>query len=638
MLRKLVALSLVTLLVIMSIGFAFADTAYVVKSGDVLWKIAKQYNTTYQALAEYNKIADPHLIFPNQVVKIPDGKAAGSIGSDKPTQPDKSEEPSISADTAIIGNIYTVDKNNSVAQALAIKDGRFIYVGDEKGVKPFIGKSTEVIKTDSGMVMPSFTDGHAHGHEGGVGFLFQADLYGLESIEEYILAVEEFIAEHPEMDFIRGQGWRNGYFPPGGPTAAILDKIDTDLPIALISEDHHSYWLNSKALEMLGPGKDIKDVAGGVVERDAKGNLTGTFRELASDYVEAILPMYTVEQYKEAILFYQEWMVEYGITAYWEPMVNLDGGTNLIQAYNELDEAGDLLIRVYGGYMVLDEPGYLEEVDVAKKLIESTAGGDFEVDAIKILVDGVVEGGTAYLLEDYAHQPGFRSAPLWDQERLNQMFAKADALGITVHTHAIGDAATKMTVDACEYAYKKNGDMGNRHAITHLQVVDPADIKRMADLNMVASVNTYWFAKEPGYFYELEVPFLGEERANRDYPLKSFFDLGIVAAGASDFPVTIPPMPLWGIQTGVTRMNPEGDPATLQNPTERATLEQMIAAFTINCAYQLFREKEFGSIEVGKSADLIILDQNITKIDPVKIGEAEVLRTFLKGKTVFETK
>lgn len=210
-------------------------------------------------------------------------------------------------------------------------------------------------------------------------------------------------------------------------------------------------------------------------------------------------------------------MVEYGITAYWEPMVNLDGGPNLIKAYNELEK-------------------------------------------------------------DYANQPGFRSGPLWDQQRLNQLFAKADALGITIHTHAIGDAAIKMTVDACE------------------------------------------------------------ERANKQYPLKSFFDLGIVAAGASDFPVTVPPMPLWGIQTGVTRMNPEGNPSTLQNPSERATIEQMISAYTINGAYQLFKEKEFGSIKVGKSADLVILDQNLLKIDPVKIGKTEVLQTFLKGKTIFESK
>ena len=195
-----------------------------------------------------------------------------------------------------------------------------------------------------------------------------------------------------------------------------------------------------------------------------------------------------------------------------------------------------------------------------------------------------------------------------------------------------------MTIDACEYAFEQNGDRGNRHAITHLQVVDPADIKRMTDLKMVASANAYWFCKEPGYFYELEVPYLGEARANKEYPMKSFFDAGIYVATASDFPVTIPAMPLAAIQTGVTRCDRYSDPETLQNPDERVTVAQMIASTTYNCAYQYFMEEEFGSIEVGKSADLVILDQNLFDIDPVKIGEVTVLRTFLKGDTVFAAK
>lgn len=539
------------------------------------------------------------------------------------------------ADTVIMGTIYTVDGEESVASALAIKDGRYVYVGDEEGVQAFIGDTTEVITLEEELAMPSFTDGHAHGHEGGVGYLFQANLYEATSVEEYVAIVEQFIKDHPDLTFIRGAGWINGYCPPGGPTTAMLDAIDTDLPIALVSGDHHSYWANSKALELAGVDANTPEVPGGVIERDAKGNPTGTFRELAQDLITSIIPNYTVEEYKAGILAYQEEVASYGITAYWEPMVNLDGTPNLLRAYNELDEEGKLLIRVYGGYMILDGQNALNEVDVCKGIIDSSAGGDFEVNAIKILVDGVVEGKTAYLLDDYADTPGFRGEALWEQDSLNKMFAKADSLGVTVHTHAIGDAAVRMTVDACEYAYEQNGDMGNRHAITHLQVVDPADIKRMADLNMVASANAYWFCKEPGYFYELETPYLGADRANKEYPMKSFFDAGIYVATASDFPVTIPSMPLGAIQTGVTRCDRFGDPETLQNPEERVTVAQMIASTTINCAYQLFMEEEFGSIEVGKSADLIILDRNLLEIDPFEIGETTVLRTFLKGNTIF---
>jgi len=308
----------------------------------------------------------------------------------------------------------------------------------------------------------------------------------------------------------------------------------------------------------------------------------------------------------------------------------------LLQAYKELDEEGDLLIRAYGGYMILAGENALEEVDACKEVIEENAGGDFTVNSIKILADGVVEGKTAYLLEDYADTPGYKGEPLWQQDQLNEMFAKADSIGITVHSHAIGDAAVRMVIDACEYANTQNGDKGNRHAITHLQVVEPSDIVRMAELKMIASVDTYWFCKEPGYFYELEMPYLGEEKANREYPMKSFFDAGITVATASDFPVTVPSMPLAAIQTGVTRCDRFGDPTTLQNPAERVSVEQMIESCTINVAYQLFEEELYGSIEMGKSADLIILDQNILEIDPLKIGSTEVLRTLLKGETIFK--
>jgi predicted amidohydrolase YtcJ len=193
-----------------------------------------------------------------------------------------------------------------------------------------------------------------------------------------------------------------------------------------------------------------------------------------------------------------------------------------------------------------------------------------------------------------------------------------------------------MIIDACEYAHDQNGDKDNRHAITHLQLIHPQDIARMAELNIIASVQPYWHYKEEGLFYEIEIPYLGEERANRTYPMKSFFDAGIVVSASSDYPVSQPPKPLRAIQIGVTRCAESGDPDTIKNPDERVTVNQMIAAFTINGAYQLFGEDVYGSIEVGKNADLIILDQNILEIDPVKIGSVNVLQTLLAGETIYK--
>ncbi len=542
------------------------------------------------------------------------------------------------ADVVVKGNLYTGNEDAPWAEAAVIKDGTYTYVGDAAGAEDYIGDDTKVIETGDGMAMPSFMESHAHGHQGGVGNLFEVNLYEDTSMEEYQKTIRTFVKEHPDMEFINGAGWINGYCPEGGPTAGLLDEACKDIPVVLVSGDHHSYWLNSKALEMTGVTKDTKDVSGGVIERDKDGNPTGTFREKADSLVTKIIPEYTVEQYKQGILNYQNEAKSYGITAYLEPMVNLAGGPNLLEAYNQLDEDGELLLRVYGGYQILATNDPMGELEKAAKLAEESKGGDFELTTVKFLVDGVVEGKTAYLLDGYADDPDYKGEVLWEQEDLNKACAKADELGLQLHTHAIGDGAVQMTVDAYDYVEKTNGEKDRRTAITHLQVVKDQDIKRMADLKVIAAANPYWFYKEPGYFEELELPYLGKERANNEYPMKAFFDAGITVTCASDYPVTMPAKPLEAIQAGVTRCNMEGDKATLLGADQKVTVEQMIKAATINGAYEYFAEDTYGTIEEGKSADLILLEQDITKVDPVTIHSTKVLKTLLKGKTIYEEK
>lgn len=543
------------------------------------------------------------------------------------------------ADTVVLGNIYTVDEEGTTVEAAAIKDGVFCYVGDEEGVQSFIGDKTEVIKLDKGMAMPAFFEGHGHGHEGGVGKLYEVALYDGVSVDDYSKSITAFVKENPDIKFLTGGGWLNGYCPTGGPTKDVLDKISNDIPIVLDSGDHHSLWVNSKAMELAGITAETPDVPGGVIERDpVTKEPTGTFRETARTLLDGVIPDYTVEQYKEGIMAYQDEATQYGIASYFEPMVNLSGGPNLLQAYNELDADNKLKMQVFGGYQLMPDKEPLTELDKVVSLKEEAKGGKFEITAVKILIDGVVEGETAYLLEDYASKPGFKGEPLWPQDILEEVCVKADKLGIQLHTHAIGDAAVKMTLDAYEVAAEENGTVENRHAITHLQIVAPEDIQRMADLKVVASTNPYWFCKEPAYFYELEVPFLGEDRANNQYPMKSFFDAGVVVSAASDYPVTMPAMPLDAIQKGITRCSLDGDQATLQNPNERVTMEQMIKSMTINGAYENFAEDRIGSVAVGKSADLVILDQNLLDIDPFDIVKTNIVKTIAQGVVVYDGK
>ena len=541
------------------------------------------------------------------------------------------------ADTVITGTIYTSEADKKIVSAVAVKDGVYQYVGDEEGVKAFIGDNTEVINLESGMAMPSFFEAHAHAELGGIGKLYQVELYDGKSMQDYEQIVSNFVAEHKDLKILRGSGWGNGYTPKNGPTKDVLDRISTEIPIVLTSQDYHSIWVNSKALEIAGVDANTPDVEGGVIERDPiTKEPTGTFREKAQDLILTKLPDYTVEEYKKGILAYQEEALSYGVTSIFNPLLNMNtDGKNLFSALNELDKNGELKLNYFSGYQVLAENEPISNLNVIAELKKQANGNKFKLTTVKLFADGVVEGKTAYLLEDYTSDPGFRSVGLWEQDFMNEVCLKAQELGLQIHIHSIGDAAARLSINALDYVQKQTGATNKRHAITHLQLVHKDDIKRMGELNIVAVANPYWFFKEDGYYYELELPYLGE-RAEREYPMKDLFDAGCVVSLASDYPVTVPPRPLDGIQIGATRMNLEGEADSLLGAEQIVSVEQMMDCATINGAYQNFAEDTLGSIKVGKKADFIILDKNILKIAPTDITKTKVLKTYSDGKLVYE--
>lgn len=206
-----------------------------------------------------------------------------------------------------------------------------------------------------------------------------------------------------------------------------------------------------------------------------------------------------------------------------------------------------------------------------------------------------------------------------------------------VHIHAIGDGAARVALDAFAQARKANGPRDSRHQMTHIQLVAPDDILRFAELGVIGVPQPFWFSKG-AYYDNLEVPFLGEERASKEYPMQSFIDAGVTMASASDFPVTIPFSPLTGIERGVRRtFDGNEDPSLVLGPDERASLEDMIASFTVNGAYAAFLEDETGSIEVGKLADLVVIDRNLFEVPPDEINQAKVLLTLLEGEDIYST-
>lgn len=532
------------------------------------------------------------------------------------------------------GRLYTVDGAAPWAAAVAVRNGRFVYVGDEAGAARFIGGDTRVIDLGGRLALPGFIDSHAHPISSYKHF-FEIDLSGCRGGADCQRAVAAYARTHPEAPFIRGRGWSNTDFPKTGPGKQLLDEVVPDRPVALASEDGHSKWVNSRALKLAGVTRATRDPVGGVIERDPRSNEpTGTLREAAADLVAGLFPAPGLEELKKGLEAYQEMALACGITTVHD--ASLDAESSETQAYRELEGTGRLRLRVRASLYVDPQKGNEQLAALDHERLRN-AGRLFQTRAAKLFADGVVEGSTAYLLEPYRHLPGSRGEPIWAADALARMCGELDRRLWQIHIHAIGDAAVRSCLDAFASARQANGRRDARHLLTHLQLVDGNDIARFASLGVVAVVQPFWFTKD-AYYRDIQVPYLGLERADREYPMAGFLRSGGTVASASDFPVTVPCDPLRGIQTGVTRTEiGRTGPGEVLWAEERATLEQMIASFTINGAFANFLEDVTGSIAAGKSADLVVLDKDLFRIPAGEISTAKVLMTLFEGNVAYSS-
>ncbi len=535
------------------------------------------------------------------------------------------------------GNIFTCDEEQTIVNSIAVKNGKYAYAGDNSGVIDWIVQETEIIDLGGNTVLPSFFDAHCH-PTAMVELMNSVNISEMHTLDEYIEAVEMYLTENPEATFIAGNGWTNTVFDNKGPSRKILDRISDKIPIILWSEDHHSLWVNTKMLEIAGIGRDTENPDGGIIEKDDSGEPIGTLRESAADMVMKHFPEFSVKQYKDAFLEYQKMALSLGITGTFDAV--LFPGSNAVAAIKELADSDELQMYFRGAY-AWDKAGDLNQIE----LINQARGRDesglkFKINSVKIFMDGVLEGGTAFLLEPYleaaGRMEGYRGKAYYSGELLFSIIKSAREYGFQVHLHSIGDAATALIVKSFERALSETDKTDERHCITHLQIVAENDIQKISELGIVCIPNPYWFMKDE-YYYKLQVPYLGADRAEHEYPMAGFIDQGIVVASASDFPVTINPNPLEAIQIGITRCNPHdaeyGEPLWSE---ERVDLKTMINSFTFNAAYANFLEDETGSIKAGKSADFIILDEDIFSINPEKIIDVRVVKTVFRGKTVYE--
>ncbi len=543
------------------------------------------------------------------------------------------------------GAVYTVDAIRSWAEAVAVRDGRIAAVGPERDVRELIGPGTEVVDLHGRMLLPGFQDAHVHAAGGGMERT-QCDLAEAHGRDDYLRIVAAYAERAPRAEWILGGGWSMDVFPGGVPSKEDLDRVVPDRPVFLSNRDHHAAWVNSRALELAGIDAATPDPADGRIERDARGDPVGTLQEGAMALVERLVPRLTVEDQVRGILEGQRYLHALGITAWQEAIVGDYPVTpDCYDAYLAADRGGRLTGRVVGALWWERGRGEGQIDRILERRERAGADGRFRATSVKIMQDGVCENGTASMLSPYldghGHETTNAGASFFDLQELKGFVARIDREGFQAHFHAIGDRAVREALDAVEAARRANGSSDHRHHVSHIQVVHPEDLPRFRALNVTANGQPLWACNDP-QMTELTVPFLGPERSSWQYPFGSLVRSGATLCFGSDWPVSSP-NPLWEMHVAVNRTVPPGYPYAGEErggeallPRERVDLPTAIAAFTIGSAYVNHLERETGSIEPGKRADLAVLDRNLFAHPATEIGLAEVDLTLVDGRAVFD--
>lgn len=546
------------------------------------------------------------------------------------------------------GIVYTVAGENwdqTPAEAVAISgDGKILAVGADAEIEAYVGDDTEVTDLAGKTVMPGFIDTHLHFPGTGLTELYEIDLYDKFTKDDTQAAIKAFVDENPDLDAYFGSGFSMSISDSSnGPKKEWLDEIIADKPVVLTSNDGHSSWLNTKAFEEMGITTETKVENGSIPIDPATGELWGVVTD-GSELI-TLAPEYNEEQQTEAIKQFQSNLLGWGFTA----AMGIAPNSVEPEYIKKLEDNGEFVMRINLSGAAQPTSHISDVIAKTQALKESFADSRLvTVSAIKFFADGVVEGVTAYLKEPYAsgaeREADYRSHLNYKTNFLKEFYKETMAAGLQVHTHSIGDAATADVLDALEYAQSENPDVDTRNVITHLQLVDEPDKERMAELGVIASTQPFWHLKEPDWYDEIDAKNLGEERAWTEYPVKSLVDKGVRVTFSSDHPVSPVNNPFWAVEAAVTRnlenaeyygvddITDPDDPKWLLNPEERVSVGQAVEAYTINGAYQLFRENEIGSLEAGKYADMIVLDQDIVNIDPLKIDGTQVIANIIGGK------
>jgi predicted amidohydrolase YtcJ len=541
--------------------------------------------------------------------------------------PERNQAQSRPSADLIITNakIWTVDKSLPMAQAVAILGDRIVAVGSSADVDAWRGPNTHVVDAGGKLLLPGFNDAHVHFVSGGMQ-LTNVQLKDASSPQEFARRIGERAKVTAKGEWILGGNWdETKWNPPNMPTKELIDAVSPDTPVFVSRYDGHMGVANSVALRLAGITAKTPDPPGGTVVRDAEGNPTGALKDAATDYIDKVIPPLSHDQRLKIVVRALAYAASVGVTSVQHLVASYDD----IAVYSQLLQRDELTTRIYAA------PSITQVDDLAKLGIGRAFGGPYlRIGALKAFADGSLGSGTAYFYEPFLNQGtnrGLLSDEMHPISLMRNRYMKADAAGLQICTHAIGDEGISTILDLYSEVIKAHGEADRRLRIEHAQHMAAKDFERFAQLHVIASVQPY-HAIDDGRFAEAHI---GHDRASRTYAFRTFLDHGVRLAFGTDWEVA-PLDPLLTVYAAVTRATLDGKNPNGWFPEQKLSVAEAIEAYTVGSAYAEFQEKVKGSITPGKLADMVLLSDDIFSIVPEKIRDVRVLQTFVGGRLVFD--
>ena len=521
--------------------------------------------------------------------------------------------------------IWTVDKTHPTAQAVAVLDGRIVAVGSNDEIEAWRGPRTRVVDASGKLLLPGFNDSHVHFVDGGLS-LDSVQLNDAASAAEFARRIGEQAKKTPRGEWVTSGDWDETKWTPAAmPTKDLIDPLTPDTPVFVSRYDGHMALANSVTLRLAGITALTPDPPGGVIVHDAQGNPTGALKDAAMDYVYKIAPPLSHDARMRAVKRALAHAASLGVTS----VQHMNPEYADIAVYSELLERGELTARIYAAPLI---PGVDDQVKIG---IRHAFGGPFlRIGALKAYADGSLGSSTAYFFDPFSNQPnnhGLLSDEMHPVSLMQDRMMRADAAGLQICTHAIGDQGISIILDLYSEIVKAHGERDRRFRIEHAQHMAAKDFDRFAQLHVIASVQPY-HAIDDGRWAEERI---GHDRASRTYAFRTFLNHGVRLAFGTDWNVA-PLNPMLGLYAAVTRATLDGKNPNGWFPEQKLTVAEAVEAYTMGSAYAEFQENDKGSITPGKLADMVLLSDDIFSIDPVKIRDVKVLTTWVGGKIVWD--